>query len=299
MANLLASVILALGGCSSSGERVVLDVQGTARNYYLHVPEGLEGPAPLVLTFHGGGPSGGSKGRGMDRATGLNTKADAEGFVVAYPSSYAGNWADGRETPYAPPPEVDDLAFIDALLADVADRAPVDPTRVYATGMSNGGFFTQRLACERTAVFAAVAPVIASMAVDLPCAPGTPLPVLMINGHDDPLVLWEGGAVAGQDRGEGQPVEQVVDFWVTTDACPNPPALSDDPDVDPEDGTRIHRRQWTGCAGGSEVLLLDIEGGGHGWPGGAQYLPERTIGRVSQDVRATDEVWAFFQRHAR
>ncbi len=288
-----------LAACAGGSDRVAIDVDGAARNYYVHVPDGLSDSVPLLLMFHGGGPSGDSKGRGGANFTGFNDIADAEGFVVAYPSSYDGNWDDGRDTPHLPPEGIDDLAFVDAVIADIAGRADLDPARIYATGASNGGFFTNRLACERSQTFAAAANVIGSMPEGYDCAPAQPVPMLLMPGTEDPLVLWEGGAVANEDRGASISINDAVMFWVDHNQCEPAPDTTELPDVNQDDNSVVRVDEYHSCATGAEVELWAVEGGGHAWPGGSQYLPKSMIGEVNQDIDASAVIWEFFERFQR
>jgi len=286
-------------GCSAN-ERVDLDIAGMKRNYYIVAPEGLSEPAPLVLVFHGGGPGGRRKGRRMGKTSGFAELAEANGFIAVFPSSFSGNWDDGRLGSDAIPEGVDDLAFVDALIADVAARVPVDPTRIYSTGVSNGGFFTNRLACERTPVFAAFANVIGGMPVDFSCQPTATAPMLLMPGTEDPLVPYQGGDIADDPkRGALIPQEDNQAFWVAQNGCTGEPVVTQLENRDPNDGSTLRSESWTECTDDSEMLSIIAEGGGHGWPGGSQYLPKKIIGRVNQDVDAEAEIWTFFQRHSR
>lgn len=278
--------LLALAACSIDAELVEFDVDGVRRSTWLHVPDGLPEGAPLVLAFHGGGSSSERAGRSMPRATGLTEAADREGFVVAYPNSESGNWNDGRGRT-----EADDLAFVDELLAQVEARAGTDPDRVFATGMSNGGFFSMALACQRADRFAAVAAVASTQSDELPCVPTRAIPVTLIAGTEDPLVPYEGGVVA-KDRGTALSAAATVQGWRERNGCDEDPVVTDWPDLQ-DDGTTIHEER--SCAGeDGEVRWLEVRGGGHTWPGGSQYLPRFVIGRVSRDLDATDEIVRWF-----
>ena len=150
---------------------------------------------------------------------------------------------------------------------------------------------TQRLACERSERFAAAVSFIATMPATLDCTPSAPVPVMLVLGTEDPLVPYGGGPVASGDRGEAISADAAVAFWAAQNQCAGPPEVTELPDVDPDDGTRVRREMQTGCA--APVGRLILEGGGHTWPGGSQYLPQRTIGRVSHDVQGEDVLWDF------
>jgi polyhydroxybutyrate depolymerase len=131
------------------------------------------------------------------------------------------------------------------------------------------------------------------LAADFPAA--RPVSVLILQGDDDPLVPIGGGEL-GFHRGQTVSTDSVVRRWVQRDAC-GTPASEALPDLDPNDGCRVVRTTWTGPE--SEVLLYTIQGGGHSWPGGPQYLGKWIVGRVCRDLDATTLIWDFFSRHPR
>ena len=158
-----------------------------------------------------------------------------------------------------------------------------------------------RLGCELADKITAIAPVIGSMPENLvaECAPIKPLPLMMINGTDDPLVPWEGGYVHLYRKKMGKiiSVRQTIDFWVAHNGCSPDPLIRMVPDTEPEDGTSVQKRVYRQCIDGADVVLYEIIGGGHTWPGGYQYLPEFLIGKTNQDFKATKTIWEFFNEH--
>ncbi len=271
-----------------------LVVGGVERRWLEHVPPSLRAraaPAPLVLVFHGGG----GRASGMERLTGFDEAADRHGFLLVYPEGLDHHWNDGRGLS-----DVDDVAFVAALVKDVSKRLPVDPRRVFATGISNGGFFSQTLACRSADTFAAVASVAATMGEPLhaACKPSRPVSVLFVMGEKDPLVPIGGGAVA-KTRGTAVSLAAAVRFWVAADAIAAAPRKEDLPDRDPADGTRTRRTAYAGGREGAAVETLVVEGGGHTWPGGLQYLPKMLVGATSRDFDATEEILRFFEAHGR
>ena len=272
-------------------ELETIRVGDVERTFYVHAPPGKQRDLPLVLVFHGGGGSGTEKGKGIARLTELAALADKEHFRVVFPNSVSGNWNDGRVFEGAQ--TADDVGFVDAILAHYASRT--DPKRIYATGASNGGFFTLRLACERADRFAAFAPVIATLPTTFECKPSRPVSVMFVPGTKDPWVKWDGGIVANQ-RGSSRSVDETLRIFREVDRCPPAAESRLLPDTDPNDGTRV-RETRTACADGSEIVLLEIEGGGHTWPGGLQYLPVSIIGATSHDIDASAEIWKFFSAH--
>jgi polyhydroxybutyrate depolymerase len=244
-------------------------------------------------------------GRDAARLSGLSAEADRSGFLVAYPDGIDGHWNDGRhvERYRAQREGVDDVGFLVALIDHLAGRYAVDRTRVYVTGASNGALMANRLACEHAERFAAIAPVIGSMArgVAEHCEPARTVPVLLINGTDDRLVPWNGEAVrfAGRDLGRILPLPELVRFWVRHNGCASDPEVTPLPDLNPDDGTRVVVHRYNACRDGASVLLYEVQGGGHTWPRGRPYMPQWIIGRTSQDLDANAAIWAFFAAHPR
>jgi polyhydroxybutyrate depolymerase len=276
-----------------------LEAGGLTRTYFLHVPPGLgPDPAPLVLVFHGGG----GNGPGTERLTGFSALADREGFLVAYPEGVARNWNDGREFTgsQAHREHIDDVAFVAAMLDAIARIHPVDPRRVYATGISNGAIFSHYLAARLSARVAAIAPVVGGVA-DPPdpwFRPEWPVSVLMLQGTTDPLVPYHGGPIAF-GRGRIIDTDEAARRWATADGAAREPVTETLLAGNGKDRCGGARSRYAGGRDGSEVVLVRLEGGGHTWPAGAQYLPRTLIGRVCHDFDATVLIWEFFKAHPR
>jgi polyhydroxybutyrate depolymerase len=277
---------------------------GLERTYRLYIPALYSATklVPLVFLLHGGGGTG----EGMEKLTlgGFNRLADREGFIVAYPDGIEKHWNDGRglEAYRAHRENIDDVGFISALIEHLIRTLNIDPNRIYAAGISNGGQFSQRLACELSDRIAAIGVVAIQLPEHLPssCAPKRPVSVLMMPGTGDPLVPWEGGEIGfrrGRKFGRVLSVPESMRFWAKQNQCPTSPLITYEPDRDPKDGTRVRRETYGPCGHETEVLLYAIEGGGHTWPGGDQYMPARIIGRTSRDADANEVIWDFFKRH--
>lgn len=281
-----------------------IQVGGLERTYREYIPA-LYSPAkpmPLVLLLHGGGGTS----EGMEKLTlgGFHRLSDREGFIVVYPDGIEKHWNDGRglEAYRAHRENIDDVGFISALIEHLIRTLNVDPNRIYAAGISNGGQFSQRLACELSNRIAAIGVVAIQLPEHLPssCAPKRPVSVLMMPGTEDPLVPWEGGEIGfrrGRKFGRVLSVPESLRFWAKQNQCPGSPVVNYEPDRDPKDGTRVRREAYVPCGEGTEVILYAVEGGGHTWPGGDQYLPVRIIGRTSRDIDANEVIWGFLKRH--
>jgi polyhydroxybutyrate depolymerase len=230
--------------------------------------------------------------------TGFSQLSDLKGFIVVYPDGVDQHWSDGRGT--TPPDQqgVDDVGFVLALLQDLSQSLKINRRRVYATGMSNGAIFTQRLSCELTAQIAAIGPVAGTMAenIALTCAPRLVISVVEFHGTDDLVVPFKGGEVQGEYGGTVLSVDETVSRWVKINGCPTSPKIRLEPDKDPNDGTRVLREAYRPCQNGTGVVLYAIKGGGHTWPDEAGSEPS-TNGRVSRDINATEVIWDFFAKH--
>jgi polyhydroxybutyrate depolymerase len=286
---------------SARRDRRTIDVAGRTRTYYLHVPSSLPNkePRPLVLVLHGGFLDGVD----MRWLTRFDRLADREGLLVAYPNGVGLHWNDGREpsTSKAHQEQIDDVGFMSALIDAIGAEHPVDVKRVFATGLSNGAILSHYLAARLSGRIAAIAPVVGGIAERFApeFRPTEPVSVFVIQGTADPLVPFGGGYVMPGQRGRVLPTTNTLELWVQSNGCAQEATVTDFPDRDPTDGCRVKSSRWPGGRNGSEVLFYQVEGGGHTWPGGPQYLPERVVGKVCRDFDATETMWQFFQGHAR
>lgn len=273
------------------------------RRYVLHVPARTErsGPRPLILVFHGGAGTA----TGFKRYAGFDAVADRDGVLVAYldGSGPLGRrlltWNAGECCGHAHAEGVDDVAFAVAVLQDVARRARVDATRVYASGHSNGAMMTYRLALEAPERLAAIAPVGAMMVLDHP-GPARPLPVLHVHSVDDPRSLYAGGEGAPfpftREPIRYRPVEPTLAAWARRSGCPAEPVTVERRATPTPPGHRAERLAWRPCAAGVEIQLWRIAGAGHGWPGRRGPIPAWWMGPYTDVIDAAEEAWRFFRR---
>ncbi len=261
-----------------------LRVGGALRHYVVHLPPATEGRRlPVVLLLHGSGGTG----RQVAAATGFAAEADLRGFVAVYPDGQGGDWNDGR-TADGP----DDVAFVRALLDTLARSIRIQPRRVYAAGISSGGIFAHRLACELPGRLAAIAVVAGGMppAVAARCGAVPPVALIAFNGTEDQLIPYAGGDLLSAGESPA--------LWAGVDHCTPDPRTVPLADRAGGDSTTVRRTTWPRCDPGTDVVLYTISGGGHSWPGSA---PMRVplLGRTTQDLSATRTIGAFFAAHAR
>ncbi len=255
-----------------------------------------------MLAFHGGGGYAGS----IKRKSRFDALADAEGFAVVYPNGTGVlrrrllTWNAEDCCGYALDHEVDDVGFVRALLDDLARRLPIDESRIYATGHSNGGMFSYRLAAEAADRIAAVAAVAGAALIDS-IEGMRPVPLMHIHSVDDARALYDGGVgppfpLTGR-RVTHVAVTTVLAQWVEHNGCPAEPQIAARVDS-PQEGHSATKYVYGPCAGGAEIVLWKMWGPGHGWPGGESQLPEWIMGPQTDVIDATREVWDFFKRYS-
>lgn len=282
-------------GCGTSPGPIPPDRQvarsvtssGGARDYLVVVPEAYDAevPTPLVFTFHGAG----SNKEEQLAYSGFAPMADDDDVLLV--AADALGEPRRRWSPYgvatAGVEGVNDLEFFEDLLADVEADYCVDVTRVYATGMSSGGYMTAAIACAYSDRVAAVAPVTATMWADGACGEAAPMPYVYFHGTDDPTVPFL-GPVPGPD-GEPGPgaAETSAAQWAAHNGC-------DDEPVDEAIGTDVIHRQWQGCDAPTDLYI--VEDGGHTWPGA---IPIEALGRTTDTIAASEIIWALFQQSTR
>ncbi len=261
---------------------------GQTRSYLVHMPASYSGkrPVPLVIVLHGAP----SDGPGVAHESGFSAVADREGFLAVYPDggpvSPAGprarrggryGWDSGGMGRLVPPRE--DVKYLRALIQRLRQEYRIDPKRIYAAGMSNGGMMTHRLGAEAGDLLAAIAPVAGTLNVPLPSGP--PLPVIMVHGRRDQMVAYQGRWIAREWRIAAVP--DSVRAWVTHNGCAPKPARTREGNVTIE--------RYAGRTPRADVVLYTVEDGKHEWPRRAPHA------RTGFD--ATEAVWQFFRAHAK
>ena len=262
---------------------------GLQRSYMLHVPLRYDGSKalPLVFVLHGYG----GQAEGMAGSTGLSLKADQEGFFVAYLQGTLGSegkssWNTGIVSNDA---TVDDVRFVRDVARELEGKLKVDTRRIYATGFSQGGSMTHRLAAQLPDLLAGVATVESTVGMSedqgitfkmIP-KPKAPIAMLIIHGMQDITCPYDGGQGTNPDQW-ARSVADTVAFWTQADGCTAAPEIttSSDHNVITED--------HAGCSVGTEVELVTIVSGKHQWP----------TAQNDAHFVGSDAVWDFFSRHA-
>jgi len=257
-----------------------LTVNGLERTYLVHLPSNYDGKTalPLVLVLHGATESAES----VERLSAMSEKADKEKFIAVYPrgTGTLPTWNSGACCAYAMREKIDDVGFFRALLDKLQKDYSIDAKRIYATGISNGGMMSYRLACEMSDKFAAISPV--EGAQDNACTPAEPVSVIIFHGTADHLVPFNGGSTPYQmgSKRSDTPVVETIAFWLKQDGCST--------QAKHEEAKEVHIDKYSNCKDGSAVELYAVQGGHHMWPG---------VRISGNSVAATDLMWAFFAAH--
>lgn len=270
------------GGACSGAPRpgnlyVQLVVGGVPRSAIVHVPRTARRGArlPLVLAFHGAGGTGSH----MASYSTLEALSDSAGFVSVFPSAARPHrrWVLAEEDAGGP----QDLQFVGQVLDRAEDLVCVDPTRVYATGVSNGGGMAARLGCEMSDRLAAIAPVAGGYSTLDACHPSRPVSVLEMHGTRDLVVPYAGKPPDGAGSVGG-----FLGQWTSLDGCSGRPTRSGY-------GPSSVIFRWRHCEAGTEVEHIKIYGGGHAWPGARPPDAAPTA-----PISAARAVWSFFRGHS-
>lgn len=268
------------GSIVSSGEK---------REYLLYVPKSYDStrPTPLVISMHGGAGWPAMQ-RDVSR---WNRLAEHHGFIVVYPSGVRLGGAGPRawrlmrrETELTK-----DVRFISDLIDELEKAYNIDPTRIYANGLSNGGAMAFVLSCRLSDRIAAVGMVAAAQMLPFSwCTDNRPVPMISFHGTSDSVVPHEGGQSWVWD-GSFPDVSEWAASWARRNRCERDP-------IESAVAFDVTRREYTDCRDDAAVVLFTIHGGGHTWPGGMP-LPDWFLGPTSESIDATGQMWAFFQEH--
>ena len=260
-------------------EQIIVD--GMERAFVSYIPTSKADNMPIVISLHGGFASP----KGMLRLADFRPLAEKDKFILICPASKH-LWHDGANTK-----GIDDVKFIDKLITYVIKTYHGDASRVYVTGVSNGGFMTTRLACQLHNRIAAIAVVAATLNINEGYDLEKPMPVMYMHGTTDPIIPFKGGKKFGRLMHSH---EQILQKWITLDGCDTQPVITQIPD-NAKDGTTIIKEEYSNPKNNLKVIGYTINNGGHTWPGGKQYLPAFIIGKTTRNLNACQVIWDFFK----
>ncbi|MCS6819565.1 MAG: PHB depolymerase family esterase [Chitinophagales bacterium] len=258
---------------------------GINRSALIHLPKKYQtgDTLPLLLCFHGLNQTP----KRIAEVTGFDTIANRENFIVAYPLGKDTVW-NTFSNPYFS--GIDDVGFISHLIDSIHADYPINFRRVYATGMSNGGFMCYKLACHLSHRIAAIAPLAGTLTDSMRhyCTPLRPVPLLHIHGTSDFLVGYNGGLL-------NISVPATLQYWVQHNKCPTTETTTSLPNINTQDNSTITLLEWKPCFNLTEVVHYKINSGGHTWPGSAVTFGGLG-GNVNRDINASEVIWEFLSR---
>lgn len=268
-----------------------LIVDGRVRTYVVNLPDiySSSNDLSLVIAMHGGGGDAGQ----FESTSKLSDKAEVSGFIVVYPEGVRSNgllglrtWNAGGCCEYASENNIDDVKLLDLLIEKLVATYKINPKKVYATGHSNGGMMSYRLACELSHKIAAIAVSGCTMVVTRDCQPSRAVPVLHMHSVLDSRVPYLGGI--GISNNYYPPVDSGLMVWSKINNCLKPAAVL-------VDNTDYTLTEWSDCNGQVTIQYYLTKDGGHGWPGGLPGGPFSDT--PSKVIDANDLLWAFFSRY--
>jgi polyhydroxybutyrate depolymerase len=211
----------------------------------------------------------------------MRSLAESEQFILVYPQGTmfdgvthwnVGSWTEGSTS--------DDLGFVDKLINHISNNHNIDMKRIYAAGYSNGGFFSQELACNLSHNIAAIGTVVANMSTRTKdnCNPAHPTPIITISGTNDKEVSYDGTNFEGQISHK-----EVLNYWVNYNQTDTSPIISELPNINTTDGSAVRLYQYINGKNNVEIEHYKIINGGHDWPG--------SFGNM--DINANSVIWNF------
>jgi len=287
----LGVIIISIAGLSTQfGTNGRIKSSRRIRKYLIYVPESYDPkkPTPLVISIHGfvQWPAH------QESMTGWNKLADENGFIAVYPkgTGFPLRW-NTRPSEEDPGAMEKELLFFADLIDHLSSSYNIDPSRIYANGMSNGGGMSNLLACQfsdRITAIGGVAGAYIHPGED--CHPSRPMPVIAFHGVDDKIVPYLGGASSRDEQFIFPGVEEWAMGWAELNSCSSSPVISVLTD-------EITLRHFSNCQDDADVLLYTIENAGHTWPGG-EKLPVWITGYTNQDINASELMWEFFSGYS-
>lgn len=299
--------------------QINVEMNDTTRTFVVHLPKSYnsEQRYPVMILLHGFDQDAAQ----IERLTHFNDFADRNNIIAVYPNALNGRWGIGagaapqtyRRGPYRrpgiwgpgyPPPGQRvpdnrqgaahgpaDIPFLNRVLDKVLDRYSADPERIYAAGLGEGGFMALRMGCNMAERIAGIATVGAAIPRNLNCIPARPVPLVMMNGTEDPIVHFNGGRYK-----EGLihllSAEDSAKQWARQNRCEEKAAESKIAPLE-KGGKDTKLYSFDDCGEGAQVALYVVKDGGNTWPGGEQFMNEKEIGKTSEAINADDTIWKF------
>jgi len=263
-----------------------ITVGGIDREYIIHIPDMYNGatPVPILFNFHGYTMTASNEMTYAD----FRSLADTAGFILVCPQGTlfkgnthwnVGGWTNGSTS--------NDIGFVQAMIDEISANYNVDSERIYATGFSNGGFFSLLLACQLSNKIAAVASVGGSMTPEtfLGCNAQHPTPVLFIHGTADGEVPYNGISWS-------EPLSTAISYWVSTNKCNPSVTVTTLPDLNSTDGSTVEYHVYEYGDNGVHVEQYKIINGNHNWPGTSDKKSH-----ANQDINASVKIWQFLSQY--
>ncbi len=262
----------------------IYEFEGLNRRYILHRPKDLKDNSPLIFILHGFG----SSATNIMSYSQMNLIADQNGFLVCYPQGSTLPTGQSHWNANLEMSTVNDIDFLSELSNQLSITYKTNEENTFVAGMSNGGFMSYTLGCNKSNVFKAIASVTGTMSGKdwKNCSPVNKIPVLQISGTDDTTVPWDGSMSTSYGWGGAPHIKKVVEFWGDLNQCDQVEEF-DFPDIDNSDKSTVSLTKRKGSSDGNEVWFYTVKGGGHDWPGSWG----------NKDISASEEIWKFFKNH--
>ena len=276
-----------------------MDVNGDRRDYITKFPTNKKEDMPLIIALHGGGSNWKKFNKAITRNT-LEKAANNIGALLIFPTGKNNDWNDGQQAVVQDEKEYDDVKFISKLIDYAIEEYDVDASKIFVTGMSNGGFMAIRLAVELSNKITAVAVVSAQMSFKTKFLQmHQPISFMLINGTEDPVIPFNGGKIKSarlsKRKGSVLSTNETIKYFVENNNC-NKKSIKSTQDIRKLDMTSVVINHYQNCDEKAQVKLIKIIGGGHLWPGGKQYLPKSIIGNLSKEINASKTIVDFFMQ---
>ncbi len=266
---------------------------GVSREYRIYIPSVYyitSAPVPVVFNFHGYT----SNNIQQELYGDFRAIADTANFILVHPQGTVIGGSTAWNTFGTIGSLPNDIGFVSDMIDSLDANYHINRNKVYATGLSNGGFMSYDLACQLSNKIAAIASV-AGGQVPLhasSCNAAHPTPIMQIHGDIDQVVSYtgQGGIISCLH------VDTLIKNWVNFNSCNTSPTIIQIPNINTSDNSTVQHHVYTGGTNGSSVELYKIIGGGHTWPGAAFLVTAN--GNTNLDFNASKEIWRFFSQYS-